>query len=598
MIQYIYFVKCPECEDEPFDFFDEAKGYALGCLGKKPIITQIEVDRNDFGECVDSNDLGTIWSWEDVMSDVDTDSGLTVLDKESTLNCQVDDRDPEFAALDNSLDSIPDNFLRPIPEGMTIKDLVEELEENEDTVECQWCNELFAKEDCHYEVDLGYLCPQCEAAIKSRGEPLTFREGLADPDTVNVITLDRPSCSFDEATGCLKVPFDSFDYEEGKLKYLSFINGAGCKEYPWTDGQVYPFQITGLTDDGDYIILEDLPRKSLKESGSGNWVQVNLKTGEYCGCGGRSWVKADSSNIDRWPTKEDAIEDGKKTYKRTFKYGINWDVKELDKPLTESVDKVKQILGDLVTDTGKIRALRNDEKCPRGFKFLSCDGTAGEVSYNGVKYAFAVVNHELRVMTSVQAGGNWSETILKESIDKRETVDLDYDELTITVSNQKDVDDWDEAEHTSSYTYTVAKDDVASVIWERFLTEEDVTDVPGGLDALEDDELWNKFIETHFDALFEKYYEQLLSYYKEDAEEEFSDNYGWYDYQADEDARRGDYEYDAWNEDAWESLEPRSMLEELEDAESYSEHIQLCPECGKTAFDPETGMCIQCGFNI
>lgn len=67
MVEYIYFVKCPNCEDEHFDFFDEAKAYALGCLSKKPIITQVEVCRNDFGECTDSYDLGTKWSWEDMM---------------------------------------------------------------------------------------------------------------------------------------------------------------------------------------------------------------------------------------------------------------------------------------------------------------------------------------------------------------------------------------------------------------------------------------------------------------------------------------------------------------------------------------------------
>ena len=33
MIEYIYFVKCPNCDDEHFDFFDEAKAFALGCLG-------------------------------------------------------------------------------------------------------------------------------------------------------------------------------------------------------------------------------------------------------------------------------------------------------------------------------------------------------------------------------------------------------------------------------------------------------------------------------------------------------------------------------------------------------------------------------------
>jgi hypothetical protein len=59
---------------------------------------------------------------------------------------------------------------------MTIEELVEEMEENEDTVECTWCNELYGKDQCRYEVDLGWLCGRCEAAIKSRGETLTFRE--------------------------------------------------------------------------------------------------------------------------------------------------------------------------------------------------------------------------------------------------------------------------------------------------------------------------------------------------------------------------------------------------------------------------------------
>jgi hypothetical protein len=72
---------------------------------------------------------------------------------------------------------------KPIPEGMTIEQLVEEMEENEDTVECAWCEELFDKSDCRYEVGaggpddgLGWLCSRCEMAIKSRGETLTFRE--------------------------------------------------------------------------------------------------------------------------------------------------------------------------------------------------------------------------------------------------------------------------------------------------------------------------------------------------------------------------------------------------------------------------------------
>ena len=220
MVQYIYFVKCPGCEDEHFDFFDEAKSFAMDCLSKKPIITQIEVCRNDFGECTDSTDLGTIWSWDDVMKDIPEEPEATVFTKDDLCSDSIDS---EFDSLDNSvdyevetpvtfevsaIDDVPDNFRKPIPEGMTIKQLVEEMEKNEAEVECTFCNELFPKAECHYDEDEGYICPQCEketvkcswcgfrfdpselrkevnlgwlcsrceAAIKSRGETLTFEE--------------------------------------------------------------------------------------------------------------------------------------------------------------------------------------------------------------------------------------------------------------------------------------------------------------------------------------------------------------------------------------------------------------------------------------
>lgn len=208
MVTYIYFVKCPNCDDEHFDFFDEAKEFALGCLSQKPVITQTEVCRNDFGECTDSADLGTVWSWEDAMKD--TESGCTDAEPAKSIftkdDLKYNDYDPEFDDLDNSLE--PD-IRKPVPEDMSIEDLVEAMEENEDEVECALCNELFPKADCHYdedegyictqckedtvkcewcgfrydpselrkEVNLGWLCSRCEMAIKSRGETLTFREG-------------------------------------------------------------------------------------------------------------------------------------------------------------------------------------------------------------------------------------------------------------------------------------------------------------------------------------------------------------------------------------------------------------------------------------
>ena len=109
MIQYIYFVKCPNCEDEPFDFFNDAKEHALGRIGEKPIITQVEVDRNDFGECVGSQDYGTIWSWEDHAKQTDAEPAVTLFTKDDLATLDTGS-DPEFDALDNSLDDIPDNL--------------------------------------------------------------------------------------------------------------------------------------------------------------------------------------------------------------------------------------------------------------------------------------------------------------------------------------------------------------------------------------------------------------------------------------------------------------------------------------------------------
>lgn len=180
MIEYIYFVKCPNCEDEPFSFFDEAQHYALGCLSNKPIITQVEVDRDDFGCCTDSHDLGTIWSYDEVMNkDLSTDEP-TMFSKSETFGLSDEDIFKEFEDTDDdiviSVDDDTNVAVAVDDDSIDIKSLVEMMEENEDTVECKWCEDLFDKSECRYEVDLGYLCSRCEAAIKSRGETLTFRE--------------------------------------------------------------------------------------------------------------------------------------------------------------------------------------------------------------------------------------------------------------------------------------------------------------------------------------------------------------------------------------------------------------------------------------
>ena len=379
MIEYIYFVKCPNCEDEPFNFFNDAKDFALGCLNSKPIITQTEVCRNDFGECTDSNDLGTIWSWEDMMTDVSADDPAVSVFNHGDFAEYNPDRDPEFDSLDNTLDNIPDNFRKPVPADMTIESLVEEMEENEDTVECKWCEELFDKSECRYEVNLGWLCSRCEAAIKSRGETLTFREN----------------------------------------SYWDFL----------------------------------------------------------------------------------------------------------------------------------------DENCS-----------------------------------------------VKESFDPNDTVEFEYDKLNVTLfsshfsseyghySDEHDVVLYD-------YVYEVSKEDVANDLWENgFITEEDTTDVPGGLEALEYDPEWSNFLDAHFDEVLEKYYDKLLVYYKEKAAEEAAEKSSYEDYEKE---RYDDYLASQEDDRYDESLSTtKSMLEELEESEDYTKRLTLCPECGAEKFDKDTGICINCGFEV
>ena len=347
MIQYIYFVKCPNCDDEPFDVFEEAKTYALSCLSNKPIISQIEVNRNDFGETKESNNLGTVWSWEDLMSDIPSKDTESTFSKSETL-CVFDD----FDSLDDCLELESLDLSREL----TIEDLVEEMEKNEDTVECKYCNDLFSKEACTYKEGLGYVC-------------------------------------------------------------------EGCNETP-----------------------------DITESFNSN-------------------------------------------------------------------DKVK----------------------------------------------------------------------------------LEYKGLTIDVAGPMDNEgQYDTSTYTDDYTYAISKDDIIDTIWQVFLSDEDVSDFKGGIEALDNaaNNIIGDYLNTHFDTLFTKYYDELLKYYEKQALDSFEEDYYWYSEKRNPLPEPEDDFRDETKpiEEAISST--KSMLDELEDSESYLKHLTGCPECGESTFDLETNMCINCGFNV
>jgi hypothetical protein len=164
---------------------------------------------------------------------------------------------------------------------------------------------------------------------------------------------------------------------------------------------------------------------------------------------------------------------------------------------------------------------------------------------------------------------------LGESFAPNEDIEFVYDALRVTLQGPKrDVDDWDEAEESVRHSFYKTKEEVATDIWENFIEEADAKDVEGGLDTLEDDRAWTNFLIDHFDDLLDKYYDKLLKYYEDDAREEYESKHSL-------------------------SESRKSFLEELEEPEDYKARLAACPECGlDESFDHETGICINCGFNI
>jgi hypothetical protein len=408
MLEYIYFVKCPDCEDEHFDFFNEAKAFAIGCLTKKPIITQVEVDRNDFGECVDSCDLGTVWSWEEMMQTND-EPAKSIFTKDD-LAC--DNCDKEFDELDNSLSEATEQELKT------------------------WI--------CWYDnLEIGTV------------------EAYTEDEAVDKM-LDEYSEEY---------LFDSFDHDFG----------------------------VSLADEG--YLEESVIRKPVPEGMTIEQLVEEMEVNEDT---------VECTNCEELFPKEDCVRDE-----------------------------------------------------ARGWLCGNC------------KEAVSVT----------------------EAIDPRELVELNYPELTATVyGNKRDVDDWDEFEHTDSHVFLVPKVEVTTAIWENWITDEDVTDVDGGLEALEDDAAWEEFLETHFDTLFEKYNKQILEYFKEEAEEDFRER-SQEEYELSK-LPDPDRAYAEWRDSRLfgESKEQKSFLEEFDEPEAKPVD---CPECGASnTFDLATGYCSECGFIV
>lgn len=553
MIQYIYFLKCPNCEDEPFDFFDDAKASALSCLSSKPIITQVEVNRNDFGECTDSKDLGTIWSWEDEVNVTDAEPAITVFTKDDLVSSDVDE-DPEFAALDNSvdyelapesnLDSVPDNFRRPIPDGMTIEELVEEMEKNEDTVECTWCEELFDKSECRYEVDLGWLCSRCEAAIKSRGETLTFRENSYWDFLDEDVDLDE-TYSFPKL---IALP-------DAKAQIIDMIAQDPVASRYIKDGAIVPARIDISNNFGTDQVVDFLV--------DGETIKVNVQRDN----GSTITLELDALLNAGWFPKR---------IKRDCPaYKLLTAIRTAAKALNRSVKATT------ARDANTFRKL--DETTAKEFQehIINIRYEIPLTEYSAGDFPSDTEEYDIYIDKAVE-----NLQAIREKFLEWEYADQAIDAGMVT---DRSIYNADGELNDKLYAYATLWHSVGKITFDCAVSELSSEAQKVIESAKVSGEFQNIVNKREIDCV--RLANTLIKFFNDVKffEKPFELSYTIVD---DEEAESQDREL------LTASLDKKSFLEELEEPDVYSSRLTMCPECGKNKFDPDAGICGNCGFNI
>jgi rubrerythrin len=127
-----------------FETKDAAIEYAKRNLDKLPFVDELQVSRDANGEIDEVFEYKTIW--DHTMADGAEEE--TEDDYWDDLATMYDDSEKHVIGDTTWFESVDTD------------ELVETLEENEDTVECKECFDLFPKADC-IKVEFGYICPTC-----------------------------------------------------------------------------------------------------------------------------------------------------------------------------------------------------------------------------------------------------------------------------------------------------------------------------------------------------------------------------------------------------------------------------------------------------
>lgn len=56
------------------------------------------------------------------------------------------------------------------------------LDSHDQYVRCGWCEEIFTKDECKFEMDMGWLCPRCQDALYARGETTVYLSNPLEED--------------------------------------------------------------------------------------------------------------------------------------------------------------------------------------------------------------------------------------------------------------------------------------------------------------------------------------------------------------------------------------------------------------------------------
>lgn len=484
MVTYIYFVKCPNCEDEPFDFFDEAKAFARSCMSQKPVITQVEVSRNDFGECTDSTDFGQIWSWED---EAEPEDEVTTFSRDDIKSDYDPDNDPEFADDDFFTINAEEPVVVPTEESDTKEPITEAKTD-------PFHEAIFEAID--YLTDFDYMFPVPENIGATNWEELKddIRYGLSSDFEIAEIIMEyldkdlaisrkHPEMFEDD-------PQSELTLETYNRLKRAYDRAVAKYEADHSEDFEEAFRYDRLRDKeyDDALDALDRPLPEYRYT-------LDPETGKYT---------AELVNRDQF------TDDELKKFESCER-----------KPIPEGMT-IEQIVEEMEKNEDHVECKHCGELCDKS----NC---SFEESLHGYVCEACKSAGDTKVLSEDSSNE-------KSTYEANEEIEFYYDDLTKTCfGTQRDVDVFDDDwEYTGSYSYYCNAQEVAETIWDVFVTIEDIEELTG---QTIDDEMFNfetreefdAFMNEHFDTLLAKYWDKLEDYYKDNAQEEFEDSDAGYD---------------------------------------------------------------------